>query len=149
MQLSDTIQSVLAHKGWGIFSVAPHVSVFDAVQTMADKDIGALAVIGPERLLGIFSERDYARKIILLGRSSRETTVGEVMSSPATSVTPSDTVEDCLRMMTTYRLRHLVVMENGRPVGMVSIGDLMHWIMSAQEDLIGHLHNYISGTYLG
>ena len=149
MPLSDTIHSVLARKGWGIFSVAPFVSVYDAVQMMADKDIGALAVVGPDRLLGMFSERDYARKIILLGRSSRETTVGEVMSCPATSVGPQDTVEDCLRMMTTYRFRHLVVVENDRPVGMVSIGDLMHWIMSAQEEIIGHLHGYISGNYLG
>ena len=149
MPLSETIHSVLARKGWGVFSVAPHVSVYDAVQMMADKDIGALAVIGPDRLLGIFSERDYARKIILLGRSSKETTVGVVMSYPATSVTPKDTGEDCLRMMTTYRLRHLVVVDNSRPVGMVSIGDLMSWIMSAQEDMIGHLHSYISGSYLG
>jgi len=149
MPLSDTIHSVLAQKGWGVYSAAPHVTVYDAVQTMADKDIGALAIIGPDRLLGIFSERDYARKIILLGRSSRETTVGEEMSYPATTVTPQDTVQDCLGMMTTYRLRHLVVVEDGRPVGMVSIGDLMHWIMCAQEDLIGHLHSYISGTYLG
>jgi len=149
MPLSDTIHSVLAQKGWGVYSAAPHVTVYDAVQTMADKDIGALAIIGPDRLLGIFSERDYARKIILLGRSSRETTVGEVMSYPATTVTPQDTVQDCLGMMTTYRLRHLVVVEDGRPVGMVSIGDLMHWIMCTQEDLIGHLHSYISGTYLG
>jgi CBS domain-containing protein len=149
LPLSDTIHSVLSRKGWGVFSVAPHVSVYDAVQTMADKDIGALAVMGPERLLGIFSERDYARKLILLGRASKDTPVGEVMSFPATCVSPQDTVEDCLRMMTTYRLRHLVVVENGRPVGMVSIGDLMSWIMSAQEDMIGHLHSYISGNYLG
>jgi CBS domain-containing protein len=149
MPLSDTIHSVLGHKGWGVYSVGPNVSVYDAVQMMADKDIGALAIVGPNRLLGIFSERDYARKIILLGRSSRETTVGEVMSYPASTVTPLDTVKDCLGMMTTYRLRHLVVVENGRPVGMVSIGDLMHWIMSAQEELIGHLHSYIAGSYLG
>jgi len=144
MPLQDTIQSVLGSKGWGLFSVAPEVTVYNAVQQMADRDIGALAVIGPERLLGIFSERDYARKIILLGRASKDTTVGEVMSYPATTVTPQDTVEDCLRMMTTYRLRHLVVVENGHPVGMVSIGDLMKWIMSVQEDMIGHLHSYIS-----
>ena len=149
MPLSDNIHSVLARKGWGVFSISPQTSVYDAVQTMADKDIGALAVIGPDQLLGIFSERDYARKIILLGRSSQETKVGEVMSYPAPAADPEDTVGDCLRMMTTYRLRHLVVVENGRPVGMVSIGDLMHWIMSAQEDLIGHLHSYINGNYLG
>jgi CBS domain-containing protein len=147
MPLSDTIHSVLSGKGWGLFSATPETTVYDAVQQMADRDIGALAVIGPERLLGIFSERDYARKIILLGRSSRETTVGEVMSYPASTVTPQDTVHDCLRMMTTYRLRHLVVTDQGQPVGMVSIGDLMKWVMSVQEDMIGHLHNYISGSY--
>jgi CBS domain-containing protein len=149
MSLSENIHSVLARKGWGIFSVAPSCSVYDAVQQMADRDIGALAVVGHDRLMGIFSERDYARKIILLGRSSKDTTVGEVMSYPATSVTPEDTVADCLRMMTTYRLRHLVVTENGRPVGIVSIGDLMNWIMTAQEDMIGHLHSYINGSYFG
>jgi len=140
---------VLTRKGWGLFSVAPERSVYQAVQEMADRDIGALAVIGPDQLLGIFSERDYARKIILLGRASKDTTVGEVMSYPATTVTPEDTVADCLRSMTTYRLRHLIVTEHGRPVGMVSIGDLMSWIMSAQEEMIGHLHSYISGSYLG
>jgi CBS domain-containing protein len=147
--LNDTIHSILADKGWGLFAVTPETTVYNAVQEMADRDIGALAVIGPERLLGIFSERDYARKIILLGRSSKDTTVGEVMSYPATTVTSQDTVEDCLRMMTTYRLRHLVVLEKGLPVGMVSIGDLTKWIMSVQEDMIGHLNTYISGNYLG
>jgi CBS domain-containing protein len=149
MPLSDTIHSVLANKGWGVFSVAPEVTVYSAVQQMADRDIGALAVMGTEKLLGIFSERDYARKIILLGRSSKDTCVGEVMSYPANTVTAEDTVEDCLRMMTTYRLRHLVVVEQGTAVGMVSIGDLMKWVMTAQEDMIGHLHTYISGNYLG
>ena len=149
MPLSDNIHSVLARKGWGIFSISPQTSVYDAVQMMADKDIGALAVIGPERLMGIFSERDYARKIILLGRASKDTTVGEVMSYPATSVTPQDTVEDCLRMMTTYRMRHLIVEYEGRAVGIVSIGDLVNWIMSAQEEMIGQLNSYIKGDYPG
>ncbi len=145
MPLTDTIRCVLDSKGWGLFFVSPQVTVYDAVQQMADRDIGALAVMGPEqRLLGIFSERDYARKIILLGRSSRETTVAEVMSYPATTVTTQDTVQDCQRRMTTYRLRHLIAVDNGHPVGMISIGDLMKWIMSAQEDMIGHLHAYIT-----
>jgi CBS domain-containing protein len=149
MPLSDTIHSVLSRKGWGLVSVSPYVSVYDAVQKMSDKDIGAIAVVGPDRLLGIFSERDYARKIILLGRASKDTTVAEIMSYPATTVTPEDTVEDCLRMMTTYRLRHLIVVDAGQPVGMVSIGDLVNWIMSAQEHMIGQLHSYISGSYPG
>ena len=144
-----TLKQLLAEKQRPLAVVTPKDSVFHALSVMAEHNVGALLVLDGEQLVGIFSERDYARKIILLGRSSRDTTVGEVMSYPATSVTPQDTVQDCLRMMTTYRLRHLVVVEDARPVGMVSIGDLMNWIMSAQEDMIGHLHSYISGNYLG
>jgi CBS domain-containing protein len=149
MLLSDNIRSVLDRKGWGIYSVAPGTLVYDAVQQMADRDIGALAVMGPDGLLGIFSERDYARKIILLGRSSKDTTVREVMSHPARTIAPEDTVEDCLRMMTTYRMRHLIVEHEGRAVGIASIGDLVNWIMSAQEEMIGQLNSYISGDYPG
>jgi len=149
MLLSDNIRCVLDHKGWGIYSVAPESLVYDAVQQMADRDIGALAVMGRTGLLGIFSERDYARKIILLGRSSKDTTVREVMSYPARTVAPEDTVEDCLRTMTIFRLRHLVVAQEGQPVGLVSIGDLVNWIMSAQEEMIGQLNSYIQGDYPG
>ncbi len=147
MELNEKIHAVLERKGRGLYSVAPHVSVFDAVREMADKDVGALAVLDEGGLLGVFSERDYARKIILLGKASKETCVADVMSSPATVVTPGDTVDDCLRMMTNCRLRHLIVVEDGRPVGMVSIGDLVNWIISAQVDMIDHLHSYIAGNY--
>ena len=129
--------SVLERKEKGLFSVAPHTLVFDALREMADRDVGALAVMGDEGLIGIFSERDYARKVILLGKSSRETCVADVMSCPATVVTPDDTVDDCLRMMTTYRLRHLIVVEGGGPVGIISIGDLVNWVISAQVEMIG------------
>jgi CBS domain-containing protein len=147
MQFSETINSVLERKGTGLFSIAPHISVFDAVQEMADKDVGALAVLSGQRLLGVFSERDYARKIILLGKASRETRVEEVMSSPVTVVTPDDTIDNCLRMMTNFRVRHLVVVDGDRPIGMISIGDLVNWIISAQVEVIDHLHSYISGRY--
>jgi CBS domain-containing protein len=149
MQLDEKIHSVLERKGRGLFSVAPNISVFDALREMADKDVGALAVLGEEGLRGIFSERDYARKVILLGKSSKETCVADVMSCPATVVTPGDTVDDCLRMMTTYRLRHLIVVEGGRPVGIVSIGDLVNWVISAQVQMIDQLHSYIAGNYFG
>jgi CBS domain-containing protein len=147
MLLSDNIRCVLNHKGWGIYTTSPETLVYDAVQQMADRDIGALAVISHTALLGIFSERDYARKIILLGRSSKDTTVGEVMSYPARTVAPEDTVEDCLRTMTIFRLRHLVVAQEGKAVGVISIGDLVNWIMSAQEEMIGQLNSYIQGDY--
>ena len=149
MLLSDNIRCVLDHKGWGIYSATPETLVYDAVQQMADRDIGSLAVIGRTGLIGIFSERDYARKIILLGRSSKDTTVGEVMSYPARMVVPEDTVEECLRTMTVFRLKHLVVAQEGRAVGVVSIGDLVNWIMSAQEEMIGQLNSYIQGDYPG
>ena len=123
MLLSDNIRCVLDHKGWGIYSVAPESLVYDAVQQMADRDIGALAVMGRTGLLGIFSERDYARKIILLGRSSKDTTVREVMSYPARTVAPEDTVEDCLRTMTIFRLRASRGCRTGRPTG----GTGFHW----------------------
>jgi CBS domain-containing protein len=149
MQFTEKIDAVLESKGRGLFSVAPDVSVFDAVQEMADKDVGALAVLAENRLLGIFSERDYARKIILLGKASKDTRVEEVMSSPAAVVTPGNTIDECLRTMTTCRLRHLVVMQGDRPVGMVSIGDLVNRIISTQVEMIDHLHSYISGSYPG
>jgi CBS domain-containing protein len=149
MELTDTIREVLERKGRGLFSVERQITVYDAVQRMADRDIGAVAVMDADRLLGIFSERDYARKIILLGRSSKDTSVGEVMSYPAPTITPEESVEHCLCVMTTYRLRHLIVIENGRPVGIVSIGDLVNWIISAQEEMIGQLHSYITAKYPG
>jgi len=149
MHFTEKIDTVLEYKGRALFSVAPDVSVFDAVQEMADRDVGALAVLSEDRLLGVFSERDYARKIILLGKASKETRVEEVMSSPATVVTPDNTIDECLRVMTTYRLRHLVVMEGDRAVGMVSIGDLVNRIISAQVEMIDQLHSYISGSYPG
>jgi CBS domain-containing protein len=149
MQLNEKIHSVLERKGRLLLSVAPETSVFDALRAMADKDVGALAVIGEEGLCGIISERDYARKVILLGKTSRETCVADVMSSPAATVSPGDTIDDCLRTMTDYRLRHLIVVEGGRPVGIVSIGDLVNWIISAQGEMIGQLHSYIAGNYPG
>ena len=149
MQFNEKIYSVLEYKGRGLFSVAPHTSVFEALQEMADKDVGALAVLSGENLIGVFSERDYARKVILLGKTSKDTRVEEVMSSPAAIVSPEDTIEDCLRRMTEFRLRHLVVVEDGHPVGMVSIGDLVNRIISAQVEIIDHLHSYIQGSYPG
>jgi CBS domain-containing protein len=147
MQFNEKIRSVLGRKTNVLFHVAPDISVFDAVQEMADRDVGALAVLDKGHLCGIFSERDYARKIILLGKSSKDTCVADVMSSPATVVTPDDTVDDCLRMMTDYRLRHLIVVEDGHPAGIVSIGDLVNWIISTQVEVIDQLHSYIAGNY--
>jgi CBS domain-containing protein len=149
MEFNDPVRSVLRNKGWRVYSVPPEASVLTAVRMMANKDVGALAVIDQGLLVGLFSERDYARKIILHGRVSRETPVYEVMTAPALTVTPDDNVDECLRIMTRDRVRHLPVVEGGRVVGMVSIGDLVNWIISAQAETIGQLHSYIAGSYPG
>jgi CBS domain-containing protein len=149
MEFNDAVRSVLARKGWKVYSIAPEASVLMAVRMMADKDIGALPVIEDGLLVGLFSERDYARKIILHGRVSRETPVYEAMTAPATFATPEDTVDECLRVMTKGRIRHLPVVENGRVTGIVSIGDLVNWMISAQAETIGQLHSYIAGSYPG
>jgi CBS domain-containing protein len=116
---------------------------------MADKDVGALTVIEQETLVGLFSERDYARKIILQGRVSRETLVYEVMTSPPITVTPEESVDQCMQIMTRNRVRHLPVVENDRVIGILSIGDLVNWMITAQAETIGQLHSYIAGSYPG
>lgn len=146
MESNDPISSVLRHKQGEIFSVTPDSSVYDALHLMANKDIGALLVMSGAKLAGIVSERDYARKVILMGRSSRETRVAEIMA-PAISISPDRSVHDCMRMMTDHKTRHLAVLKAGSVVGIVSIGDLVNWIITSQEETIQHLHEYIAGTY--
>ena len=147
MELLDTVESVLRQKKAVIWSVAPEDTVYDALLLMAEKEIGALLVMSDQTLIGMISERDYARKIALLGRSSKETTVAEVMSSPVTTVTLKDSVSDCMQLMTDHRRRHLPVMDRGRVAGMLSIGDLVNWIVRSQEQTIQQLHGYIAGAY--
>jgi len=147
MELSDTIGSVLANKGREVWSVAPDTLVYDAVEMMSDKRVGALLVLSGGTLSGVVSERDYARKVILQGKSSKHTQVKEIMSTPVISVTPDRTVDDCMRIMTERRIRHLPVLENGNVTGVISIGDLVRWIISSHEQTIDQLHSYIAGSY--
>jgi CBS domain-containing protein len=143
---TGTISEILSLKGSQVWTVSPDTMVFDAIQLMSDKNIGALLVTEHGRLLGIMSERDYTRKIALKGKSSKQTPVREIVSGKVVSVGPSHTVEDCLHLMTDHRVRHLPVLaDNDKILGIVSIGDLVNWIISAQTTTIHQLQTYITG----
>jgi CBS domain-containing protein len=145
----DTIDSVLTLKGRQLWSVAPTSTVYEAVEKMSEKGIGALLVMAEGKLAGIISERDYARKVILKDRSSKHTLVRDIMISPVVTVTPRHTVDECMRLMTENRIRHLPVVDRDQVAGVVSIGDLVNWIITAHEETIGHLQSYIAGNYPG
>ena len=141
----QTVSQLLKVKGNQIFSVAPHESVLRAIEIMATRYVGALLVMSDGTLLGIISERDYARKVILKNRSSHDTPVSDIMTSPAISVSPEDTVHHCMQLMTEGRFRHLPVMKAGRVVGMLSIGDLVKAVIQDQTEHIQQLERYIAG----
>ena len=145
MNANGTISEILNHKGAHAWSISPDATVYDAIQMMADKNVGALLVIDGGRLIGIISERDYTRKVVLKGKASKLTAVREILSDRVIHVTPAHTVEDCLRLMNDHRIRHLPVIDGERVVGVVSIGDLVNWIISAQTSTINHLQTYIAG----
>lgn len=149
MTVNAAIAEILRHKPGPVWSISPEATVFEAIQLMADKNIGAVLVMEGDQLVGVISERDYARRVLLKGRSSRETRVREIAAMPVLSVTPSHTVEECMRLMTERRVRHLPVLEQGKVVGIVSIGDLVNWVITAQNATIQQLQSYISGTQPG
>jgi CBS domain-containing protein len=149
MNLVDTVRLVLKQKGQIVWSVSPEDCVYDAIEIMANKHVGALMVVSEGKLVGVVSERDYARKVILQGKSSKQTLVKEIMTSPAIFLTPEQTVEDGMRVMTDKHIRHLPIVENGEVLGVVSIGDLVKWVISAQQQTISQLHGYITSSYPG
>jgi CBS domain-containing protein len=149
MRTTGTIGGVLAQKGFEIYAVSQDATVFEAITIMADKNVGALLVMKGDELVGIVSERDYTRKVALKGKSSKQVHVLEIMTASPRTVTPGHTVEECLRIMTENRVRHLPVMDKGKVIGVVSIGNLVNWVISSQSATIDHLENYISGKYPG
>ncbi|MEJ0088922.1 MAG: CBS domain-containing protein [Limisphaerales bacterium] len=145
MKILTPISSLLHQKGSAVWHVSPDASVFDAIRVMAEKNIGALPVLSHGTLVGIFTERDYTRKIALMGKTSKDTHIWEVLSSEVICVTPGDYVEECMRLMTQHRIRHLPVVENEKLLGIISIGDLVNWIISAQNSTIEQMEQYIAG----
>lgn len=141
-----TVRQILEAKGTNFWAVPPSATVYEALQLMADKDIGALLVLDHERVAGIFSERDYARKVILKGRSSKETTVSELMSTPVSTVRSDQTIEDCMKLMTSRKYRHLPVVDGNTLMGVISIGDVVNALISSQKTTIRDLETFICGA---
>lgn len=140
-------EAILRHKPQQIHTIAPERTVYEAIEMMAEKNIGALPVVAEGKIVGIVSERDYTRKVVLKGKSSKQTPVRDIMNSPVIPVAPSNSVEDCLRLMSDRRIRHLPVMDGEQLIGIISIGDLVNWVISAQAETINQLQSYISGQY--
>jgi len=149
MDVSGTIRAILNQKSREVFSISPDATVFKAVELMDAKNVGALLVMEQEQVVGIISERDYTRKVVLRGKRSRETKVAEIMSTNVTVTHPREPVEKCLRLMTDKHIRHLPVLDDERVVGVISIGDLVKHVISCQSAAIAHLESYIHGGYLG
>jgi CBS domain-containing protein len=149
MEISGTISAILREKGAAIHSIPPEATVYEAIETMADRNIGALLVMNGQRLVGIISERDYTRKIALKGKQSKQTPVSEIMFTPVISVGDDASVEECMELMTQHRIRHLPVLDSDRVVGVVSIGDLINWIIKTQREVLNSMEDFISGKYPG
>ncbi len=138
------VREILKIKGHAVFSVTPNTTVYSAIEQMCEKNIGGVVILENEKLVGIFTERDYARKLILKGKSSKDTPISELMTKDPITVTPDSKLEDCMNIMSNKRIRHLPVMDNNIIVGMISIGDLVKFIIEEQRSIIEHLEHYIT-----
>jgi len=149
LRFSEPVRTLLDQKGRAVWSITPEETVYRAVQAMSERQVGALIVLSGGLLAGIVSERDYARKVILKGRNSQFTLVRDIMTSPVLYVTPEQSLEECMRLITTRRVRHLPVVERDAVIGVLSIGDIVNWIVASQQQTIQQLHSYINGSYPG
>jgi signal-transduction protein with cAMP-binding, CBS, and nucleotidyltransferase domain len=149
MEIHGTVRDILQNKAGELWTTSPQDTVYDAIRLMGEKNIGALIAMDGEQVLGVLSERDYSRKVALQGRTSRDTLVGDILTLPAITVCGADSIETCMQLMTTRRIRHLPVVEDGRLTGLVSMGDLVNWVMHSQRHTIQQLQGYISGEYPG
>lgn len=147
MKITGTVEAVLQLKGWNVWSVGPEDTVFEAIRRMADANVGALVVLEGGRLIGVISERDYTRKVALQGRSSRQTYVREILTGNPFTVSPETSVEECLKIMSEKKIRHLPVLRGDAVVGVISVSDLVDWIINVQRAAIDQLESYISGKY--
>lgn len=149
MEIHGTVRDILKGKGGDVWTTTPQNSVYEALHLMGEKNIGALVVVEGDEVIGVLSERDYSRKVVLEGRASRDTLVDTILARPAITVQSSETIEKCMQLMTSRRIRHLPVVDDGRLVGLVSIGDLVSWVMHSQRHTILQLQGYITGDYPG
>jgi CBS domain-containing protein len=147
MKVCDPVSLILRKKGGEVWSIPSDTTVLAAMQIMADKEVGALLVVDEGHLHGIVSERDYARKVILMGRSSKDTPVSEILTEPLITIAPDCSVDEAMRLITTHRIRHLPVVRDDELQGLISIGDLVQWIAFAQDQTIEDLSHYIEGKY--
>ena len=149
MEIHGTVRDILQNKGGEVWSTTPESTVYDAIGLMGEKNIGALIAVEDGEVVGVISERDYSRKVVLQGRTSRDTLVSDILA-PAVTVRRRDSIEKCMQLMTSNRIRHLpVVTEDNRPIGLISMGDLVNWVMQSQRQTILQLQGYISGDYPG
>lgn len=149
MDIQGTVRDILTSKGGQVWTTGPRDTVYEAIGLMGEKNIGALVVVEHDEVIGVLSERDYSRKVVLQGRTSRDTLVGEIISSPVITVRPKDSIGKCMQIMTERRIRHLPVVDESMLVGLVSMGDLVRWVMTSQSHTILQLQGYIAGEYPG
>lgn len=149
MEIHGTVRDILQNKGGEVWTTRPQDTVYAAIGLMGEKNIGALVTVEDGKVIGVLSERDYSRKVVLQGRTSRNTTVGDILAGPAITVQSADSIEKCMQLMTHHRIRHLPVVDDGQLVGLVSIGDLVRWVMHSQRHTILQLQGYIAGEYPG